>query len=387
MLGSRWIIGALLGQSEGAEVYEGEEAHQRRFAAIKFFDPAFGAEPAWSEHVRITRALSELPGDGVARAYDFGVESAFRRPYVASERITFPTLARYVADRGCLSLRAVAQSLETLAGGLDTAHAAGIVHGGLKPQNVFISFENPRWARFTDFGVARLRAQNRQAPPSVLGWGPPEAAEGVLTAAGDRYALGLLCFFAATGMPWYSALRVREEPASDPRRAARLASERAKSQGGELDPVFDAWFERALAADPNERFPTALEMARAFLAAFAGGPTAAQPARPALPFEPLSMPSARGLPVEPAPETPMAATVAVSSAPLTPGARPSAVPSRPSFWSVQDGAPRPSGAPGSAARASLPLAPPVSPLRRLWFAAAALGLVLLALLVGWLRTR
>ena len=45
MLGSRWIMGGLLGQSEGAEVYEAEEAHQRRFAAIKFFDPAFAAEP------------------------------------------------------------------------------------------------------------------------------------------------------------------------------------------------------------------------------------------------------------------------------------------------------------------------------------------------------
>jgi len=160
MLGSRWIMGGLLGQSEGAEVYEAEEAHQRRFAAIKFFDPAFAAEPTWSEHARITRALSELPGPGIARAYDIGMETAFKRPYVASERITFPTLARYVAERGPLSLRGVAQTLGALASGLDAAHAAGIVHGGLKPQNVFVSPENPEWARLTDFGVSRLRAAN-----------------------------------------------------------------------------------------------------------------------------------------------------------------------------------------------------------------------------------
>jgi serine/threonine-protein kinase len=279
MLGSRWILGGLLGQSEGAEVYEGEEAQQRRFAAIKFFDPAFAAEPAWSEHAELTRRVSELAGDSIARAYDIGLEPAYRRPYVASERVTFPTLARSVSARGPLSLRAVAHALETLARGLDTAHAAGIVHGGLKPQNVFVAFDNPRWVRITDFGVARLRAASGRGPASVLGWSAPESSKGESSAASDRYTLGLLCFFAATGLSWFSALKAFDAPASEQQRGARRASERAGSQGAELDPSFDAWFERALAPDPAARFATATEMARAFLDVFAGGPTAGMPAR------------------------------------------------------------------------------------------------------------
>ena len=393
MLGSRWIMGGLLGQSDGAEIYEGEEAHQRRFAAIKFFDPRFAAEPAWGAHAELTRALSELPGEGIARAYDIGMEPGYHRPYVASERITFPTLARYVAARGPLSLRAVAHALETLASGLDVAHAAGIVHGGLKPQNVFVSFENARWARLTDFGVARLRAANTGSAAAVLGWSAPEAAAGVVTAAGDRYALALLVFFAATGVPWYSALRSRDEASSGRSQATRLASDRARSQGGELEPVFDAWFERALAVDPAARFATAGEMARAFVDVFGGGPTAAVRVRAPLhaATPPGPPPKSPSVPPSAAPETPMAATVAVAHpsdpAPFAP--RTPSVP--PELGSV---APRaPSLGPGSYAPESpkpVTSVVPPAPLRSLpsWAVTAviAAGLVL-AVVAWWLRTR
>lgn len=392
MLGSRWIMGGLLGQSDGAEVYEGEEAHQRRFAAIKFFDPRFATEPAWSEHAALTRALSELPGEGIARAYDIGMEPGFRRPYVASERITFPTLARYVAARGPLSLRAVAHALETLGSGLDVAHAAGIVHGGLKPQNVFVSFENARWARFTDFGVARLRAANAGSAAAVLGWSAPEAAAGFMTAAGDRYALALLVFFAATGVPWYSALRSRDEAANSRGQSTRLASDRAQSQGGELDPVFDGWFERALAVDPAARFATAGEMARAFVDVFGGGPTAAVRMRAPLPSSaaaapvPFSVP----LPASAAPETPMAATVAVARS----SDAPSFAPSAPSFPPEASPVPRsPSLGPGSYAPESpkpVTSVVPTAPLRALpgWaVTTVVVALLVLAVLAWWLRTR
>jgi serine/threonine-protein kinase len=278
MLGSRWIVGGLLGRSETAEVYEAEATSERRFAALKLFDRSLGLEPAWSEHAALTRALSELPGDGLARAYDAGIETGLGRPYVASERITFPTVAHYVSERGALPLRVIAQALATLASALDAAHAAGIVHGGLKPQNVFVSFDNPRWARLTDFGVTRLRSRAGRGPATLLGWSAPD---GVPSAAADRYALALVCFFGATGCAWYSALRGADEAASDPLRT-RLASERAKNQGAELEPAFDGWFAKALDVEPSARFGSAVEMANAFIEIFTAAPTAEMPARPSL---------------------------------------------------------------------------------------------------------
>jgi serine/threonine protein kinase len=262
MVAQRWIVGGLLGQSERAQVYEAEEARLSRFAALKILAPALGEGEAWNDYVTITKKLAELPGDGIARAYDIGKDSMIERPYVTSERLVFPTLARYVGERGALPLRSLGQSLETLAAALDTAHAAGIVHGGLKPQNVFVSLDNPRWARITDFSLGRLRAETGSGPGSLLGWSAPEVGTGAPSAAGDRYSLALLCFFAATGMPWYSALRSAEGGERGP--GSRRASERARGFGGELDPAFDAWFERALAVEPAARFPSAAEMTRAF---------------------------------------------------------------------------------------------------------------------------
>ena len=264
MLASRWIVGGMLGQNQLAEVYEAEEAREGRFAALKLLRPEFAAEGPWNAHVALLKALSELPGDGIARTYDAGIEPTLGRPYIASERLVFPTLARYVQERGALPLRALVAALETLAAGLDTAHAAGFVHGNLKPQNLFISFDNPRWARITDFSLGQLRAATGNGIPSLLGWSAPELASGPATPASDRYSLALVCFFAATGSPWYSALRYGEGSSPDSDRPSHVASARARAFGGELETDFDPWFARALASDPAARFGSATEMARAF---------------------------------------------------------------------------------------------------------------------------
>jgi serine/threonine-protein kinase len=212
------------------------------------------------------QALSELPGDGIARTYDAGIEPSLGRPYIASERLTFPTLARYVQERGAMPLRALAAALETLATALDTAHDAGFVHGNLKPQNVFISFDHPHWARITDFGLGELRTATGTGPPSLLGWSAPETASSPPTPASDRYSLALVCFFAATGSPWYSALRYGDTGTPESDQPSHRASARARAFGGELGAEFDPWFARALAKEPSARFGSTAEMARAFSA-------------------------------------------------------------------------------------------------------------------------
>lgn len=279
LVASRWIVGGLLGKSALATVYEAEEARQSRFAALKFFDPALGAEPAWSEHVALTKALSELPGDGIARAYDCGIEPGLGRPYVASERLVFPTLARYIAEKGPLTPTAFAECLETVTVALDTAHGTGIVHANLKPHNLFVSVDNPRWARLTDFCVGRLRATAQAGPGAMLGWSAPEAAAGFATPASDRYALALLAFFAIVGSPWHSVLRGSDGKSPDSSLPSRVASERAKILGGTLDPALDAWFAKALAADPDARFESGRRMLHAFVEALWGGATLEAPAR------------------------------------------------------------------------------------------------------------
>jgi len=260
LFGAHWIVGRVLGKNELAVVYEAEDAHKARFAALKLFDSAFGRDrAAWTRFEAVTRTLAELPGDGIARGYDIGIIEG--RPFVVSERSLFPTLARYVAERGALAPRAFRDTLLTLAGAIETAHRSGIVHGNLKPQNVFVSVDNPGWARLSDFGLAELREAAGVNQPRTLGWNAPEVSPLPPTAASDLFALGLIAFFALSGSPWYSAQRTSVAGGLE---RPRTASERARAYGGDLPAALDAWFERALAQEPGDRFANATDMAHAF---------------------------------------------------------------------------------------------------------------------------
>lgn len=266
LFGSRWIVGRVLGKNDLAVVYEAEEARAARFAALKLLDSALARDAAaWARFEALTRVIAQIPGDGVARSYDIGLYEG--RPFVATERSVFPTLSRYVSERGPLTPRAVREALGTLGGALDAAHTAGITHGNLKPQNVFISADNATWARLTDFGFAELREASGINPPRTLGWSAPEVSPGPSTPASDLFALGLLCFFALSGSPWYSAQRGKTASGGD---LPRSASERARSLGGEIPPALDAWFERALARNPVDRFANAIDMFHAFARALDG---------------------------------------------------------------------------------------------------------------------
>ena len=271
LFGAHWIVGRVLGKNQLAVVYEAESPHEARFAALKLFDSALSRDSAaWSRFETITRSLAALPGDGIARSYDVGVNDG--RPFVASERSTFPTLSRYIAERGAIAPRTFRDTLATLAGALDAAHGAGITHGNLKPQNVFVSVDHSGWARLTDFGLAELREANGVQQARTLGWNAPEVSPAPPAPPSDLFALGLLSFFAISGSPWYSAQRISTASGVP---LPRIASERARTFGGELPPALDPWFERALAQDPAERFASALDMAKAFASALEGRPSMA----------------------------------------------------------------------------------------------------------------
>lgn len=259
LFAEHWIVGRVLGRSELALVHEAEDARRARFAALKVFDTVLGRhEAGWTRFEALTRALAELPGDGIARSYDLGIFEG--RPFVASERSTFPTLARYVSERGPIEPRTFRDTLLTLASALDTAHRAGIVHGNLKPTNVFVSVDHSAWARLTDFGLAELREAAGVSHARTLGWNAPEVSPAPPSAASDVFSLGLIAFFALSGSPWYSVQRTSKANVAEP----RTASERARLYGGELLVALDPWFERSLARDPNDRFANAIDMAHAF---------------------------------------------------------------------------------------------------------------------------
>jgi serine/threonine-protein kinase len=284
LFGARWIVGGVLGKNQLAVVYEAESASEGRFAALKLFDSSLCRDgAAWGRFESLTRSLAMLQGvDGIARSYDVGMNDG--RPFVASERSTFPTLSRYIAERGQIAPRTFRDTLATLAGALHAAHGVGVTHGNLKPQNVFVSVDHSGWARLTDFGLAELREANGVQQARTLGWNAPEVSPAAPIPASDLFGLGLLSFFAISGSPWYS---VQRSSTASGLPLPHTASERARTLGGEIPQTLDPWFERALAHNPAERFANALEMAEAFASALAGRPSTppsvAKPLAPTVP--------------------------------------------------------------------------------------------------------
>jgi serine/threonine-protein kinase len=340
ILSGRWQIQDFIGSGDTGEVYGVRDMHSTGTFALKLFWPNALSQPEiWSAVQHTARTVSGLGVEGIARAYDFGIDANSARPFLVAERVSWSSLADRVRLRGPLTPADMATALEVLGRALDAAHAAGIVHRDLKPENVFISPENAAWVRVSDFGVSLLRSA---APPppgwgGTVGWVAPDGADPSArsTPALDTFAMGLVTFFALTGGALHRAARAEK---IDPgalwqELAAPLdsASARARELGVSLDPAFDPWFQRAVAADPQARFGSVGEMAGSFLTiartlfapqsqnAVALPGIAAAIAQP-LVFQPESLPPAAAQPRAADPRPPVANAVAAQNA------RPSEIP-------------------------------------------------------------
>jgi eukaryotic-like serine/threonine-protein kinase len=271
MLSGRYRLAEAIGESDLSVVYAATDVRGNAPVAVKVFDPAvMSRAAALSEYQLQARQASGLGVEGIARAYDFGIDANSGAAFSTAERISWASLDRRVLAQGPLGAADLSRALSVLARALDAAHAARIVHRDLKPQNVFISPDNPEWVRITDFGVSAVR---REAP-EAMGWGgppgytPPDAvdAAAIATPGVDLFALGVIVFFAMTRGTPFRSLR---HPAFDPtshwqelNQPLHPLSERAREIGVALDPAFDAWFARALSLAPHERFQSASDMAR-----------------------------------------------------------------------------------------------------------------------------
>lgn len=321
ILSGRWQIQDFIGNGETGEVYGVRDMHSTGTFALKLFWPNALKQPElWSAVQHTARTASGLGVEGVARAYDFGIDANSGRPFFVAERVSWSSLADRARLRGPLTPAEMATALEVLARALDGAHAAGIVHRDLKPENIFVAPENAAWVRITDFGTALLRAASPPPPGwgGTVGWVAPDAADpnARSTPQMDIFALGLVTFFALSGGSLHRAARSTPIDANalwqELTNPLDSASARARELGASLDPAFDAWFQRAVAAQPQARFGSVSEMASAFTAiartliapqsqnVVAVPGVAAAIAQPLI-FQPESLPPPPARPAEPAP--------------------------------------------------------------------------------------
>jgi serine/threonine-protein kinase len=211
---------------------------------------------------REAKAAAQLRTPHVVQILDHGVWND--QPYIAMEYLEGEDLGARLARVGRLSPAEILPITVQIGRALTRAHAAGLVHRDLKPSNVFLVRDDEREiAKVLDFGVAKVTEVGLDGSTSsgaLLGtpyYMSPEQAKGEkgIDHRSDLWALGVVVFQCLVGRAPFTGRALGElfvniivEPLPVP------------SQIAPVPPGFDAWWTRAAARDPNERFQTAKDL-------------------------------------------------------------------------------------------------------------------------------
>jgi serine/threonine protein kinase len=257
LLATRYRLIDRIDEGGAGEVWRARDEKLGRDVAIKLLgadaDNAFRAR--FADEARRAAAVVH---PNVVTVFDEGTDGA--DAFMVMELVPGKTLREIVAERGPLPPHEVSRLIRQVAGALDAAHAAGVVHCDVKPANVIVDPQGI--AKLTDFGIARAaRDRDEQELLGTARYIAPERVEGgPVTARTDVYGLGLVAYELLTGRPAFDGATseelVRERLVGPPPslRHARVG----------IDDRLDAIVGRALATVPDRRYASAGAFARAF---------------------------------------------------------------------------------------------------------------------------
>ena len=256
-----------------------------KVVALKMIHPRFSADPEFArllvEEANITAQLSHR---NIVQVIDLGQIDGTH--YIAMEYVDGPDLSRVISrlrDKGRrVSARVAAFVLREVCDGLDHAHRkAGadgrplrIVHRDVSPPNILVSSSGE--VKLTDFGIAKaaLRASSTEAGvvKGKYGYMAPEQSRGeAVDLRADLFSAGCVLYELFTGRPVYPEMPLPQLLT----RVAKGQYEPPERLRGDLPAPLGAILRKALASQPEQRFPTARAMAdelNAFLYTLPPGP-------------------------------------------------------------------------------------------------------------------
>jgi serine/threonine protein kinase len=267
LLDGNYEVLRVIGEGGMGKVYEARHTrlHTKRFA-VKLLHHELAREPeVVTRFQREAEAASALTHPNVVGVYDVNT-SADGRPYIVAELLEGEELGKYLDRLGKLPAAEAVHIVRQVCRALGAAHACGIVHRDVKPENIFLAGPQAT-VKVLDFGISKVAefSDGLTKTGTVMGtpdYMAPEQARGDrVDARADIYAVGAILYRALTGRKPFDGL--------DPMAILTAVLTQEPGRPSTLEPSIPLSLElivqRTMAKSPNERFSTmdALEQALA----------------------------------------------------------------------------------------------------------------------------
>ncbi len=260
----------LIGEGGMGVVWKARQLDLDRVVALKLIQPDKSGDPGFLERFRReSRLAASIDHPNVVPVFGAGEEDGVW--FIAMRYVDGTDLGEYLRSRNSpLSPVDAARMISRVADGLDAAHRAGLVHRDVKPANILLDAQLHPY--LTDFGLTKQLSSQSNATRTGIWLGsvnyaaPEQIESGPVDARTDVYSLGCVLF---------EALTRRLPYARDSEMAVMYAKvHEPPLLPGQVDPSlprqFDQVIRRALARNPEERYPSAGDLGRAATAAALG---------------------------------------------------------------------------------------------------------------------
>lgn len=265
----KYEIRQLLGEGGMGEVYEAYDTNKGRTVALKVLTARYANDETFrARFLRESRAAAVLQEPHVIPIHDWGEIDGVL--YIDMRLVRGLTLHE-ILKKGALEPQRATDLIRQIASALDAAHAVGLIHRDVKPQNIIITPED--FAYLVDFGIAEVRGDTHL---TMTGYtvgsfdymAPERFGDEEATSAVDVYSLACVLYEALTGakpFPVHSAEQaIRAHLSSPPPRPSLV--------NFHVPASFDDVIARGMAKHPDDRYGSAGALGRAAKRAIEPGP-------------------------------------------------------------------------------------------------------------------
>jgi serine/threonine protein kinase, bacterial len=260
----RYRLVELLGRGGMGEVWRAFDTAIDRVVALKVLPAAFADDEVFQTRFRReARAAAGLDEPHVVPIHDFGEIDG--RLYVTMRLIKGRDLQEILGEGALPPARAVG-IIEQIASALNAAHEVGLVHRDVKPSNILVTDDD--FAYLIDFGIARAAGETglTSTGATIGTWAymaPERFQSGTADARSDVYALACVLHESMTGQQPFVGNSLEQIVAAHMFQPAPRPSELTGGIAAAMDQVIAT----GMAKDPDQRYPTTKDLARAARAA------------------------------------------------------------------------------------------------------------------------